>query len=424
MNKKIIVLGGGIAGISATYHAQRHGFEAICYEAKSIVGGLIANFTIDGFRFDNAVHLSFSKNEYVRSIFDKTPYYSHTPSAFCVDRSYWLKHPIQNNLYPLPLEEKVKCIESFVNRPTLEPTDYKEWLLYQYGEEIYNRYPEPYTRKYWGLDPEKLSLSWIGDRMRKADIKEILTGAFEPTDVNHYYATEMRYPKKGGYFSFVKSMSESIEILCNKKAVNINPFEKRVEYSDGSEVYYDELISSLPLPIVCDLIEGCPEKIRVAANSLLWTTVDLISVGFNVSDVPPHLWFYLYDGDTSASRAYSPSIKSADNAPEGKSSLQFEIYNLSSSPKFEKDVLLKDVKRKILEMNLCSEHEIEFMHHKHLPFGNVVFDHGMEERRQVVLDYLKTINISTCGRFGEWGYLWSDQSLLSGKRVADSLCTG
>jgi hypothetical protein len=32
---------------------------------------------------------------------------------------------------------------------------------------------------------------------------------------------------------------------------------------------------------------------------------------------------------------------------------------------------------------------------------------------------LKLNNIKYIGRFGEWDYLWSDQSLLSGKKVAD-----
>jgi len=29
--------------------------------------------------------------------------------------------------------------------------------------------------------------------------------------------------------------------------------------------------------------------------------------------------------------------------------------------------------------------------------------------------------IYTCGRFGEWVYLWSDQAFFSGKKTADYL---
>jgi hypothetical protein len=30
-------------------------------------------------------------------------------------------------------------------------------------------------------------------------------------------------------------------------------------------------------------------------------------------------------------------------------------------------------------------------------------------------------DLETCGRFGEWGYLWMDQSILSGKQAAEEI---
>jgi len=417
----VVILGGGIAGISAAYHLNKKEKSATVFEANSYVGGLTSSFMVNGFRFDNAIHMSFTKDEYVKELFSKTQHYKHSPDAYCKDREFWLKHPVQNNLYPLPLEEKVACIKSFSERPGIEPKDYKEWLLSQYGYEIAEKYPLAYTEKYWGLKAEELSLTWLGNRMRRADIDEVLAGALELKNINHYYAAEMRYPKQGGYFSFIKGMAESIDVVCEKRAVAIEIDAKLVFFADGEVVAYDSLVSSLPLPALINLIKDVPDLVKEAASSLLWTTVDLVSVGFNKAEITPYLWFYLYDADTTASRAYSPSMKSPDNAPEGKSSLQFEIYNLSTKQPYNTDSLLGDIKSKILEMKLCDENEIEFMHHKHLPFGNVVFDHGMEERRQIVKDYLMECNIFSCGRFGEWDYLWSDQSLLSGKRVADLL---
>lgn len=419
-DNKLMILGAGIAGISACYHAKKEEYDIACYEANSHVGGLIANFSIDGFRFDNAVHLSFTKNDDVRAIFDKTEYIKHKPDAYCLDREYWLKHPVQNNLYPLPLIEKVSCIKSFVERPSSEPTNYAQWLEHQYGVELADKYPKSYTKKYWGLDACELSTTWIGNRMRRAEIDEILQGALEKREVNHYYANEMRYPKQGGYFEFIREIANQCNIHCNKKAVNIDIKNKLVTFDDGAIEAYSELISSLPLPIICSIIDDCPVEVKEAADSLLWTTVDLISIGFDRADIPPYLWFYIYDEDNLAARAYSPSWKSKNNAPEGKSSLQFEIYNLSSKEKLDPEALKKNIKRKLLDMSICTDDDILFVHHKHLPFGNVVFDHGMEERREIVLNYLKSVEIKTCGRFGEWDYLWSDQSFLSGKRMANA----
>lgn len=417
--KDVVILGAGIAGISACYHAQKKNKDVMCYEANDKVGGLVANFSVDGFRFDNAVHLSFTKDEYVRSIFDKTEYISHKPDAYCIDNGKWLKHPIQNNLFPLNVAEKISHIKSFIERPSLEPKNYSEWLEHQYGYSLANRYPKSYTKKYWGLDAELLSTTWIGNRMRRAEIDEILQGALEKRDDNHYYANEMRYPKNGGYFEFVRGMAEQCNIESNKEAISVDVENKTVLFSDGTATRYNDLVSSLPLPVLCSIIKDCPCKVLDAAKSLIWTTVDLISIGFDKQDIPPYLWFYIYDEDNLAARAYSPSWKSSDNAPEGKSSLQFEVYNLSSKDRLNPDKLIENIKVKLLEMGICSEEEIIFIHHKYLSFGNVVFDHCMEERRQIVLDYLNSINIKTCGRFGEWDYFWSDQSFISGMNTID-----
>lgn len=420
-NTGLLILGGGIAGISASFHANRNGIENTVLEASPAPGGLTANFNVDGFRFDNAIHMSFTKDNYVRQIFDKTPHFKHRPDAYCLEKKKWMKHPIQNNLYPLKNNEKVKLIESFINRPTEPPKNYKEWLYFQYGEELSNRYPIPYTYKYWGLDPQELSLDWIGNRMRTANLSEVLSGAMESKDENHYYAGEMRYPKKGGYYQYIKDIAESVDIQCNKRVTKIDIIDKVVFCSDGSATEYKHLISSLPLPMISKLIHNCPKDIKNAAESLLWTSVDLISIGFNKEKVPPYLWFYIYDSENLAARGYSPSMKSSDNAPNGCSSMQFEIYNLSSNAKLDPSDLKENIIKNLLKMDICSEKNILFTHHKHLPYGNIVFDHGMEERRQVVLDYLGENEISSCGRFGEWDYFWSDQSFMSGKSVADNL---
>ena len=415
----VLVLGGGIAGISAGYHAQQKGISVTVLEASNKPGGLTANFEIEGFRFDNAIHMSFTADEYVRSVFDRTPFYKHRPDAYCLEKSTWMKHPVQNNLYPLPTDEKVALLESFVSRPTHEPKNYHEWLVSQYGEKITDRYPVPYTRKYWGLEPDKLSLDWIGHRMRKAKFSEVLSGAIEQKDENHYYAGEMRYPKTGGYYEFIRELAENTNIECNKRVIEIDVTKRLVTCGDGSTTNYKHLISSLPLPMICNLITNCPDKVKLAADSLRWTTVDLISIGFNKKNIPPHLWFYLYDSENLAARGYSPSLKSSDNAPEGCSSLQFEIYNLSSKDRLKPEELKENILTHLVKMNICSADDILFVHHKHLPFGNVVFDHGMEERRGIVLDYLAEVQIESCGRFGEWGYLWSDQSFTSGKLSAE-----
>ncbi len=178
--------------------------------------------------------------------------------------------------------------------------------------------------------------------------------------------------------------------------------------------------NTLPLPALIDIIDEVPEEVRIAAATLFATSIDLISVGFCKADVQQYLWFYIYDKEILAARAYSPSIKSPDNVPEGCSSLQFEIYSSPRKPQSHSPLEMKDnTMMGLKKMGIIrSESEILFMHHKHLTWGNVVFDLGMEARRDIVLKWLTQVGITCAGRFGKWEYQWSNQAFMSGMTAA------
>jgi protoporphyrinogen oxidase len=419
----IAILGAGISGISAGYHLKVRKIESTIFEKNLSWGGLCDNFTIgEGFRFDYFVHLSFTKSDYVKNLFSKSSeYIIHTPTSSNYYKDLWLKHPAQNNLAPLPSEEKVKIILDFINKyPGENPQNYKEWLTLQFGEYFTNNFPCVYTKKYWTVPAEELTTDWLGGRFSLPSLELLLKGAFEQQEENFYYAQEMRYPKLGGYKSFLKGMASNINIQSNKEVVLIDLKTKRIDFSDNSFVHYEKLISSLPLPELVKLIKDVPPNILEASGKLLCTSGQLVSLGFNRPDIPKDIWFYIYDEDILPARAYSPSIKSPDNAPSGKSSLQFETYYSRASPKkLSGGAMLEHVIAKGEKMKLWEASDIETSDYREVKYANVVFDFERKKSVSIIHDYLSESGISYIGRFGEWGYLWSDQSLLSGKKIAD-----
>ncbi|MEW6010918.1 MAG: NAD(P)/FAD-dependent oxidoreductase [Euryarchaeota archaeon] len=55
-NKKIIIIGGGIAGLSTGCYAQMNGFDAIIFEMHNKPGGLCTSWNRKGFTFDYCIH--------------------------------------------------------------------------------------------------------------------------------------------------------------------------------------------------------------------------------------------------------------------------------------------------------------------------------------------------------------------------------
>ncbi len=56
MSKKIIIIGGGVAGLSAGIYAQLNGFDAEIIEMHSITGGQCTAWERKGYRFDYCLH--------------------------------------------------------------------------------------------------------------------------------------------------------------------------------------------------------------------------------------------------------------------------------------------------------------------------------------------------------------------------------
>lgn len=67
--KKIVIIGGGIAGLSAGIFAQKNGFESIILEKHNIIGGECTGWDRNGYHIDGCIHWLVGTKE-------NTPMYS------------------------------------------------------------------------------------------------------------------------------------------------------------------------------------------------------------------------------------------------------------------------------------------------------------------------------------------------------------
>lgn len=424
--KKIVILGAGISGIGAGYQLSKDkNNKVILFEKNDNWGGLCDNFIIDGFRFDKFVHLSFTSNQEVKELFDKScesiRYISNPANYY---NGFWIKHPAQNNLYPLTNEEKEEILNSFKkreNKSINEIKNYEEWLKVQYGDYFAENFPMKYTRKYWGVEAKELETRWVGNRMYKPTLEEVEQGMETEDTPITYYAKEMRYPAIGGYKSYLNYMVKDLDIKLNHEVKEIDITNKVIYFKNSTQETYDELISSIPLAEMSNLIKNIPENIVKEIEKLRWTSGYIVSLGLKNKNIPPYLWFYIYDEDIPFARVYSPSHKSSDNCPEGCSSLQLEIYFESGKEVeiSEKELLEKSI-QKLKEMKVIKEEDLIVKNIRFEKYANVIFDFNIYEVRRKIREYLDSVGITTIGRFGEWDYFWSDQSLMSGLRGGKS----
>lgn len=414
-----LVLGIGISGLGALYKLRNSKLVSKGIEKEDTYGGLCNSFTINGFTFDRFVHLSFSSIKEVNEIFMKVDsgYITHIPNPSNIYKGKWIKHPAQNNLYPLEQWEKEKVIDDFKKRPSSyeQPKNYEEWLRLQFGDYFAEHFPMVYTRKYWMKEARELRTEWVGKRIYQPSIDEVIAGSEREDNRITYYAKEMRYPKNGGYKRFLKVLADNSNIEYNSDVIGIDVVKREIYTKDGVTRPFRRLISSIPLPEMAKIVKNTPSEVIEAASKLECTCGYHVSIALKTKNIPPYLWWYIYDEDNLAARVHSPSMKSPDNAPEGCSSLQMEVY--CKQGEYTEEEIKDRTVGKLIERGFIKEEDILFVHLGYEKYANVIFTEPIYEARKIVRDYLSSVGIETIGRFGEWDYLWSDQSLLSGLRI-------
>ncbi len=63
MDKHILIIGGGIAGLAAGVYARLNGFRATIFELHDLPGGLCTAWERKGYVFDGCIHYLFGSGE-------------------------------------------------------------------------------------------------------------------------------------------------------------------------------------------------------------------------------------------------------------------------------------------------------------------------------------------------------------------------
>lgn len=422
----VVTLGAGPAGLSFSNHFNHN---TDIYEKEASWGGRCRSHAVDGFIFDEGPHSSFTKDAYVQELFARSVasrFNEISPVILNRYGHYWLRHPVQTNLYGLPVDLVVDCILDFVKAERTgsgSPDNYGQWLIDRFGEKFARTFPYAYTRKYWTVEPEQMTTEWIEQRIHCPDLAEVLRGALSDKSHSIHYISKVRYPETGGFQAFLKGLQEGAEIHYGFEMAEIDVNKKKITFKNGFERHYEALVSSIPLPTLVQGIRDCPEEMREAADRLACTSVVLVNLGVERDNLANCHWFYIYNEEILPCRVHFPSMYSAHNSPPGCSSIQAEVYYSRYRPldMSLENVLEKTIQDLIAIGIIAKEDKISLAAYQDVKHAQVLYHREHAESRRAILDYLEKHDIYCIGRYGEWAYLWSDQSIQSGKRLAERL---
>ena len=427
----VLILGGGLAGLSTAFHLRR---PWLLVERESRVGGLVRTETMHGgFRFDPTGHWLHLRDPGIKALVHerllKDGLVTVARRAAVFTRGVFTRFPYQVNTHGLPAEVVAENLLGFVEATVgeggralreREPANFEEFILRHLGAGFAKNFMVPYNTKLFGVPPRELSAAWCGRFVPKPSLKEVVDGALGlGSDALGYNATFV-YPKEGGIEGLALALHrvlEGGEIRVSTEPTALDWEHRVAKLSDGTEVRWSALVSTLPLPALVGLLHRVPDAVREAASRLRATDVTWVAVGARGPNLQPWHWVYTPEPEFATYRIGSPSAVFPGTAPAGTSSFYVE-YSGPRSPEACARAAVEDLVRARM---IGSAADVLFTEPRVIRNAYVLYDAHYGQARQTVIDFLGEVGIRTAGRYGNWEYSSMEDALLGGRAAADQV---
>jgi len=434
--KNIIVLGGGLAGLSTSYFLQKNNIESLVLEKTDCTGGTARTIEKGGYLFDltgHALHLSnYRVKEFIfedLELSDKLSQVGRIATIYLNGK--YIPYPFQYNLSHIDEKQRNSCVIHFLeayygniedgfSEEKSTSDNYRTFEEYCYktlGEGISKTFMIPYNEKLWTCKAEDMSLDWMRKYVPKPNFEEIMEGAFIKKEIDDSgYNAYFYYPKEGGIQVVSDSIHKKISdnVILNKEVTKID-LEKKKVYCAEEEYDYDYLISTIPLPELVNM----SDTLRTYKELLKWAVVRAFFVTIPSEKRLPYTWIYVPEKDNEIYRIGNFSLFSSNLSINGKDLLYVETSKQNNQ--IDKLPEFKDIHKNIAQVMKMNREDVELIDTIDINPAYQVYDISWRENVNAIKLKLKEHDVLIAGRYGSWTYESMEDSILDGIEIVDKL---
>ncbi len=443
--KDVVILGAGLAGLSAGHALSKAGRHVALIEAGSTVGGMSRTVVGDGYRFDLGGHRFFTTDkrieEYVKKLMGSEMLTVPRKSTILL-RGKYFDYPLKplNAIFGLGGITTAKILldyglQRLKNWPAgkARAVSLEDRVVRDFGRALFNLYFKEYSEKVWGVGCDRISADWVAQRIRGLSLGVAVKNALFkvcgkdlPTLADHFL-----YPSLG----IGRIAERLLEGTGERGTLHADTRVTRVYHSDGRiervEAHNhkgpvvtegDEFVSSIPLnTLVGMLVPEAPWEVRDAAARLRYRDLVVVAIPVDRETATDQSWIYFPEKSVPFGRLHEPKNWSPLMAGEGKTVLVAEYFC------FRGDDVWKARDEEIVETTIVHLEKLGFVDRKTAEGGQVVrvprayplFEVGYIEHVTRIFEYLNGFsNLHAIGRSGMFRYFNMDHAIESGLDAA------
>lgn len=315
-NKKAIVIGAGVSGLSAAWELKKKGFEVTVLERRDAPGGVIRTFESGGFRAESGTNSVMVTSPRLLEFFEEIGLGAEVErSKPAAKKRFFVRggkpRPVPSGPFSLlftrlfSLFGKLRLLmEPFVGRsdPESEPS-VEEFAERRLGKDVSDYAINPFMAGVYGGDPERLSIKYAFAPFWNLEQKygSIILGAIKSMKEKKASGDVFRpvmVSFKGGMGTLIKKLAGDLGdgLKTSARVISVDSTaDGRWEVSwgtDGEDCcdVYDALAIAVPAPDIASLpLGGALSAALAPLSKIEYAPVATYSMGFRRADIAHRL---------------------------------------------------------------------------------------------------------------------------------------
>ena len=307
-----------------------------------------------------------------------------------------IPYPIENHMFLFDSETQKGFIKDLLNISASNYSQYdnfEEFLQKRFGMTLYHLYFNPYNKKIWRKDLNKVPISWLEGKLPMPSVEEILFNNINQVREKSFVHSSFWYENENGSQFIADRLAEKLDIKYNTEI-------KKLYYNKGKWIVEDEEFDKV---VFCGNIKDLPlivnglslEYYKRSIDSLEYHGTTTVFCEINKN---PYSWIYLPDSSYDSHRIIcTGNFAISNNAPE-KTTATVEFTDYISE---------NDIKINLKKIPLNPQ----YIAHHYNKYTYPIQNKNTRSMIASLKDFMAQSNFYFTGRFADWEYYNMDVAI-------------